>query len=126
MTVPTVIWVGLGGFIGASARYLVAVAVARVFAPPFPWGTVTVNLAGSLLIGIVTALAETRGMLSTEARFFLVTGVLGGFTTFSALSMETYALLRAGSWALALGSVALQLALGVSAAAIGYAFARGQ
>jgi CrcB protein len=123
---PTFIWVGLGGFLGAVARYLVATAVTRVLPPPFPWGTVAVNVVGSLLIGVVFAVAETRGIFNGQARFFLVTGILGGFTTFSALSMETYGLLRAGNWAVALGSVALQLVAGIAAAAIGYAVARGQ
>ena len=79
----------LGGGLGSAARYLVAVWMADRFGPFFPWGTLTVNILGSLLIGLLATLADELGSLGPEVRLFLIVGVLGGFTTFSSFSLET-------------------------------------
>jgi CrcB protein len=91
------IWVGLGGFIGAVFRYLASGwAQSLSGSVSFPYGTLVVNVAGCFAIGALSYLADVRGMLSPDARLFLIVGVLGGFTTFSAFGNETMNLLRDG------------------------------
>jgi CrcB protein len=108
--------VGAGGFLGAVLRYLASGAVqAAARYGHFPWGTFAVNAAGCLLIGVVAGLAELRGVFSPEQRLFLITGFLGGFTTFSAYGYETYYLVRVGEVALAAANVAGQVAVGLAA-----------
>ena len=85
---PTVLWVALGGAIGASARYLVGVQALRLMGSGFPWGTVCVNIAGSFLMGVLIELLALKLNLTQDVRHFLTTGVLGGFTTFSAFSLD--------------------------------------
>lgn len=101
-TNPTVVnlaLVGGGGAVGAMARYGVGGLLHRhTTATGFPLGTLAVNLAGCLLIGIVAGLAEARQVVPHEARLFLTVGVLGGFTTFSAFGYETMLLLRANDF----------------------------
>jgi len=115
--------VALGGAIGACLRYLASLAALRWIGSGFPYGTLLINVAGSFTIGLlVVVLAERDAARLTP---FLVTGVLGGFTTFSAFSLETISLVERGQTGAAaiyvLGSVALSL-IGVSA---GLALARG-
>ena len=86
----------VGGGLGSVVRYLVSVALTERLGNGFPGGTVAVNLIGSFLIGLVATLADERGALSAQTRLFLVAGVLGGFTTFSAFSLETLRLLEGG------------------------------
>ena len=116
-------WVALGGALGSLARWGLSGVVQRWSGTTFPWGTFAVNLLGSLLIGVVTALALERALVPPEARLFLVTGVLGGFTTFSALSYETFALLRDGQWPAALGYALGSVLAGVGATVAGYGLA---
>lgn len=108
--------VGAGGFLGAVARYLAGGAVqAAARHGHFPWGTLAVNAAGCLLIGFLAGLAELRSVFTAEQRLFLITGFLGGFTTFSAYGYETYFLVRVGEGALAAANVVGQVALGLAA-----------
>ena len=91
------LWVGLGGLIGSVLRYLVAGwAQEASRSVSFPYGTLAVNLVGCLVIGALSYLADARGLLHPEVRLFLLVGVLGGFTTFSAFGLETMNLLRDG------------------------------
>jgi fluoride exporter len=85
--------IGLGSFIGGISRYLLSQFVQSKFLSAFPFGTLAVNVIGCFLIGLVYSLSE-RGNVTMEWRLFLATGVLGGFTTFSAFSNETIAMLR--------------------------------
>ena len=85
----------LGGAIGAGLRHLVGAAALARFGPGFPWGTMTVNLAGDLQIGLLAGWLVRSGG-SEPTRLFLAVGVLGGFTTFSAFSLETYLMLQRG------------------------------
>jgi CrcB protein len=117
------LWVALGGALGSMARWALSGAVQRWSGTAFPWGTFAVNLLGSLLIGVVTALALERALVPPPARLFLVTGVLGGFTTFSALSYETFALLRDGQWLAAAGYALGSVVAGVGATVAGYGLA---
>lgn len=88
----------LGGGLGAMARYGLQGLVHRLAGAGFPYGTLTVNLLGSLLIGILMISLEDRFTSSPELRLFLAVGILGGFTTFSSFSFETMALLRGGDF----------------------------
>ncbi len=103
--------VALGGALGASARYLTGVAAVRVMGHGFPWGTLTVNVAGSFLMGVLVVLLAHLN--ATRLAPFLMTGVLGGFTTFSAFSLDVMTLFERGQPATAglyiLGSVAISL-----------------
>jgi CrcB protein len=108
-----VLWVALGGAIGAVARYLVGVQALRLFGPAFPWGTLIVNIAGSFAMGVIIAMFAHKLQASQEVRGFLTTGVLGGFTTFSAFSLDFAVLAERKAVAAAglyvLGSVGLSI-----------------
>lgn len=93
--------VGLGGFLGSVARYLTQQGVGKWMPVIFPYGTLTVNIAGSLIIGIIYGLMDRSSLLSPEWRIFLATGFCGGFTTFSTFSYETLTLIRDGEYAFA-------------------------
>lgn len=119
---PVVLQVAAGGALGAVARYLAGMAALRLLGGGFPWGTLFVNVAGSFLIGLAMALLEARG--TTRATPFLVTGILGGFTTFSAFSLETAALVGRGATGPAALYVLLSVALSLAAVTLGLAAAR--
>lgn len=99
----------LGGGIGAGLRHLTNLGAARLLGPTFPWGTFAVNLAGSLAMGLIAGWLAQRVSDSQELRLFLTTGILGGFTTFSAFSLDAVTLWERGDVSLAalyvLGSV---------------------
>jgi CrcB protein len=102
-----------GGAIGAGARYLVNASAMHWMGPGFPWGTFAVNVAGSLVMGLLAGWVIIRGGMSESVRFFLMTGVLGGFTTFSAYALDTFYMVERGAYGLALvyvvGSVLLSI-----------------
>src|SRR5918992_4146645 len=108
----TYVWVALGGAVGAASRFAVAQWAGARWGWTFPWGTLAVNLSGSLAIGLVMTLLIARGA-DPAFRLLLVTGFLGGYTTFSAFSFEALSLLEARRWDAAafyvIGSVALGL-----------------
>ena len=107
---------GIGGFAGSALRYVVSGFVQNFSGSiRFPFGTLAVNLAGCLVIGVLSQLAETRGFFSAEARTLIFIGVLGGFTTFSAFGNETINLWRDGESALAGMNIAAHLVLCLSA-----------
>ena len=89
--------VAVGGAVGSVCRYLVGMATLRAFGPNFPWGTLTVNIVGSLAIGIFVELIARRFDASMELRLLAVTGFLGGFTTFSAFSLDVISLFERGA-----------------------------
>ncbi len=84
----SIFYAALGGAIGAAGRFLVTSAAFRIMGPGFPWGTIAVNVIGSLLMGGLVVLLALRYSSTQELRVFLVTGILGGFTTFSAFSLD--------------------------------------
>jgi len=109
------LWIALGSALGGVGRYWCSGVIARHIGETFPWGTLTVNVVGSLLIGLLATVSEPDGRLlmnSTLRQFFMI-GVFGGFTTFSSFSLQTLNLVRDGQWIPAslyiLGSVALCL-----------------
>jgi fluoride exporter len=97
-----------GGAVGSGARYLLSTALARAFGN-FPFGTLTVNVLGSFLVSVVMVLALEKSAVSPDLRFFLVTGVMGGFTTYSSFNYETLHLAQSGAAGLAVANVALTL-----------------
>ena len=113
--------VGLGGFIGAIARYLVSTMIHRNFDSAFPWGTFTVNMVGCFLIGCLLYLVENKFVVSDQMRLFLGIGVLGAFTTFATFSHEIIDLLRTGQPWLAVANVFFSVGIGVMAVWFGYA-----
>ncbi len=116
--------IGAGGFAGAILRYGMAGAVQRLFpATTFPWGTLAVNLLGCLVIGVATGLADSRQVLTAEARMFLLIGVLGAFTTYSTFGYETFALLRDAEHMRALLNVLAHVLVGLACVWLGYVLA---
>lgn len=117
--------VASGGAVGSVFRYAISSwAQGLVPALAFPVGTLVVNASGSLLIGLLAGLVEFRQLLGPGARLLLVVGVLGGYTTFSAFSLETVTLLRSGHGGAAVANVLLQVGLGVAATFGGLMMAR--
>lgn len=108
--------VAAGGAIGSVLRYLVGLAAARSLGPAFPFGTLTVNLVGGFLIGLVAGVFAMRADAPQELRVFLITGCLGGFTTFSAFSLDVVTLLERGDSGLA--ALYLLVSVGFSVAAV--------
>ena len=111
-----VLWVGLGGAIGSSARYVVWTIVAPR-STGFPWATFAVNISGSFLLGLLAGILA--GRLDPVVRFAVFFGVLGGYTTFSTFTVDAVELARVGEWLPALSSVALSVVLGIAAAWLG-------
>jgi CrcB protein len=117
------LWVMLGSALGGGARLYVSTLVARGAGTSFPWGTLAVNVAGCLLVGALGTLFEPASPLHVrqDLRVFLVVGVLGGFTTFSAFSLEALLLVQRGQASAAIGYVALSLVGCLLAAWLSYA-----
>jgi CrcB protein len=116
--------VGGGGFLGSIARYLLGGLVLQASgAPRFPLATLIVNVTGCLAIGIVAGMAERTSMFTPATRLFLITGLLGGYTTFSAFAFETSFLVREQAWASAALNVVAQVGLGLLAVWAGYRMA---
>jgi len=103
--------VAAGAAIGGTARALVSLAVLRLAGPGFPWGTLAANVLGSFLIGLYATLTEPGGRLMAGPRMrqFVLTGIFGGFTTFSLFSLETLRLFEAGARALAAANVGVSV-----------------
>lgn len=117
-----VFFVGAGGFVGASLRYIVSGLVQRLDPMgTFPYGTMSVNVLGCLLIGILVGLSEARNALGPNVRLFVVLGILGGFTTFSTFAIESLALLRDGESLRAGANIFGSVAACLVAAWLGYA-----
>jgi CrcB protein len=110
--------IGTGSFIGGIARYLLSQWIQHKFLSAFPFGTLGVNVIGCFFIGLVFALSEKANLMA-EWRLFLVTGVLGGFTTFSSFSIETVAMLRDGQFGYAFAYIVTSVLFGLFATLIG-------
>ena len=116
--------VALGGALGASLRYLSGLVIARVIGIGFPWNTVFVNVAGSFLMGILIVWLATRLGNWNELRLFLATGLLGGFTTFSAFSLDFAELIEKDAYLAAGGYVAISVCLSLVSIFFGLWLAR--
>ncbi|RXF74934.1 fluoride efflux transporter CrcB [Hansschlegelia zhihuaiae] len=119
-----VFFVALGGALGSVARYGVNVATMRAFGFGFPWGTLTVNVVGGLVMGLLAAFLALKVEAPPEIKLFLMTGVLGGFTTFSAFSLDAVMLWERGQPGLAAAYVAASVALSIGAVVAGLALGR--
>jgi CrcB protein len=106
-----VLVVGLGGFIGASLRYITSQIALKIFGDGFPYGTLIVNVTGAVLIGFITALSLSSSNISPNMKLFLTTGILGGLTTFSTFSNETVSILSSGAYLQGVLNITLNLGL---------------
>ncbi len=111
------LWIAVGGALGSMARYWLTGVTARLMGETFPWGTLFINILGSFVIGLFVALTSPEGgryIVEPNIRAFVTVGICGGFTTFSAFSLQSLVLMQEGEWLYAggyiLGSVALCLA----------------
>jgi CrcB protein len=121
---PNILLVMIGGAVGAGLRYEAGRIAMRQFGAGFPWGTLAVNLVGSLLIGALAALLLDQAAPDRPMWLLLAVGLLGGFTTFSAFSLELLSLLQRGQASLAFLYAAGSVAGGLALVALGYAAAR--
>jgi CrcB protein len=117
------LWVGLGGFLGANARYLLGGWVATRLSPAFPYGTFVVNISGSFILGLVMGALEGH-VLSPAVRLSVAIGFVGAYTTFSTWTYETIQLIENGSLLLAATNAFGSLALGIGAVIAGLAAGR--
>jgi len=114
----------LGGGLGAALRHGTNIAAARLFGTSFPWGTLTVNVVGSLVMGLMAAWFAFESAPSQHWRLFLTTGILGGFTTFSTFSLDTAVLYERGELGLAVLYVVASVAAGLAGLLGGLAVVR--
>jgi fluoride exporter len=123
MTPPMIghfLLVGAGGAVGAMLRHGVGMASLRLMGPNFPWGTLAVNIVGGLLMGLLVGILAERGG-SEPLRLLLGVGILGGFTTFSAFSLDVVAMMERGAALTAIGYVTASVVVSVAALFIGKA-----
>ncbi len=118
----TYFWIGLGSALGGMGRYWCSGVVAREFGETFPWGTIVVNVAGSLVIGFLATIMAPDGrlLIAPDARAFLMIGVCGGYTTFSSFSLQTLNLVRDGEWLWASANILLSVILCLAAVWLGH------
>ena len=114
--------VSLGGAIGSAARFWISGLVAQRYGTTFPFGTLAVNITGSFVVGIVAGMSASEGrwLLAPSARVFLIIGVCGGYTTFSAFSLQTLALAQEGEWVRAAANSIASFTLCLAAVWLGY------
>jgi CrcB protein len=124
VAVTNILAIALGAAVGANLRYGLSIWAAQQWGTTFPYGTLIINVLGSCCIGLILTLAATRIALSAPWRLLLVTGLLGGFTTFSTFSYETYGLLVEGSWLEAGLNILGSIGLGVIGVFLGAGLAR--
>ncbi len=117
--------IGLGGFLGANARALVAEWAARRFGTAFPYGTFIANISGSFLLGVVMVVLTHRDLLQSHQRFFFAVGFLGAYTTFSTYTYEALGLLQDGNFLLAFVKLFGSVAIGLLGVFLGVALGRG-
>ncbi|WP_421702718.1 fluoride efflux transporter CrcB [Aliiroseovarius sp.] len=114
--------VALGGAIGASARYLTNVTATRIMGHGYPWATLTVNVLGSMLMGVLVVVLAKKG--GNAYAPLLITGMLGGFTTFSAFSLDAFTLFERGQMGAAAGYVLASVVLSIAAIVVGILLTR--
>jgi len=115
MTPTTILAVAIGGALGSVARYLVGFYFGRAFGSAFPWSTLFINISGSFLIGAFAESFALRWNADLATRIFLITGICGGYTTFSAFSLEVVTLMSRGAVAAAAGYIVSSVVLSIGA-----------
>lgn len=120
----TVVAVGVGGLVGANLRWWLGEWSAEQWSTPFPWGTLLINLSGSLVLGLYLAFVSTRQFGAPRSRLFVATGAVGAYTTFSTFAYETVRLLQHGHAVTALAYVGASLVGGLVACAVGITIGR--
>ena len=119
-----ILWVGAGGFVGSVARYLLVNLAQSTWANSLPVGTLLVNTTGCLAVGWLSALLENQPFLSSEVRSFLIIGILGSFTPFSAFGHETVTLLRHAGIGTAVANISANILLTIGGVLLGRAAAQ--
>lgn len=119
-----ILWVGLGGFLGANARYLLGGVIAERWGAAFPWGTFVINISGSFILGLFLAFAEERPWMHPSSRLMFAVGFVGAYTTFSTFEYESIRLLQDGEWLLAFANVAGSVVAGLFAVFAGIALGK--
>lgn len=114
----TAMWIGVAGFFGSIARYVVSGVVSRVD-ESVPWGTFVVNITGSFVLGFLVAAFAHRFVAHPDLRVAVTVGFLGAYTTFSTLALETFDLAETRAWALATANIVLSIAAGLAAVWLG-------
>ena len=120
----TMLVIAVGAAVGANLRYALSLWAARQWGTAFPYGTLLINVSGSFAIGVVMVLLTTRFTSGNAWRLLLVTGLLGGFTTFSSFSYESYMLLISGSWLAAGVNILASVGMGLVGMFLGVGMAR--
>ncbi len=120
----TILWIGLGGFLGANARFWLGSLVNRFLGTGFPWATALVNISGALAIGIIATLFADRAIDNESLRLFLIVGLLGGYTTFSSYTWEAVTLMQEERWLAAIGYLVGSNVLGILACVAGVLIGR--
>lgn len=115
----TILWIGLGGFLGANARYWLGNLIHRFLGTGFPWATALVNISGGLAIGFIATLFADRAIDNDSLRLFLIVGLLGGYTTFSSYTWEAVTLMQEERWLTAIGYLVGSNVLGILACVAG-------
>jgi CrcB protein len=123
--ISTYFWIAVGGAFGSMARFWLAAFVAERLGPQFPWGTILINILGSFVIGFFATLSGPGGrfVASFNTRAFVMVGICGGFTTFSAFSLQTLDLARESRWLQAGGNVVLSVVACLFAVWVGHLLA---
>jgi len=114
-----IICVGIGGFIGASMRYLISIQSSKLLNSSIPLGTLIANVLGGFLIGVIMEISMSTDLISPNLKLFLTTGIMGGLTTFSTFSYETINLLGDGKYLLGFGNISLNLILSLGGVVLG-------
>ena len=120
----SILLVGLGGGVGSILRYLTSLLSHRSFGDKFPFGTIIVNIVGCLIVGILIGLLSKINPADTNMKILLITGFCGGFTTFSALSAESFAMIESGNILTAILYIAGSIIIGLLAVWLGLVIAR--
>ena len=118
--IKSILMVGVGSFLGGALRYLLSTLIKSAAGNGFPWGTLAVNLAGCFLFGVVYAIFAKMALQGCNLYLLLTTGVLGGFTTFSAFTHEAFLMLQSGNYWGFISYVAASVGVGLLLLALGY------
>lgn len=119
------LWIAIGAVAGASARYFLSGLIARNFSTTFPYGTLLINLTGSLILGFFLVFSTERMLLDPRWRLLIAIGFCGSYTTFSSYAFESFALFEQGQWLMTATNIVASNALCLAAVIAGAAVARG-